>query len=124
MTPFDYIKSINDKKYIDDVTDYNPYLTNVAFSLAADTVMLANEMNRAHYLPPKMQYDFYYHTVRKAKRYNKWPKKIEEDPNLALVAEFYKYSMKKAREVLPLLSNEQLNYIKRKLDRGLDDRRN
>jgi len=121
MNPFDFIKSINEKNYILDkqnAGDYNPYLTNISFSLAADTVMLANELNRMHYLPNDMQYDFYYHTVRKSKRYNKWPKKIEEDPNLALVAQYYKYSMKKASEVLPLLSAEQLSTIKKKLEKG------
>ena len=58
MTPFDYEKAINEKKPVDNVIGYNPYLTNISLSYALDGVLLANEMNFLHGLPPQGQFDF------------------------------------------------------------------
>ena len=48
LSPFEYIKAINEKKEVAHLRDYNPYITNIALSHSIDTVMLANEMNRLH----------------------------------------------------------------------------
>ena len=79
--------------------------------------MLAEEMNQAHRLDPKLQYDFYYYTVRKGKRFG-FPKKPEENPDLSIVMEYYGYSHTKAVQALQLLSAEQLSEIRAKLDKG------
>ena len=74
---FDYVKGINEKNYQgDDLKGYVPYLTNRAFAMHMDTVLLAEEMNQAHLLGPELQYDFYYHAVRKGRRFG-FPKKPE-----------------------------------------------
>ena len=78
MTPFDYVNSIfNKKHYIDDLSSYNPFLTNRALSYHLDTVFYSQEINMASHLSNKMQYDFYYYGVPKGNRIaKKWPKKI------------------------------------------------
>ena len=117
MNPFDYVKSINEKKPVDKLRDYNPYLTNMALSQSLDTVMLANEMNRLHRLPVEAQYDFLYDSVRRAKRYGKWYKEPNV-PHLEAVMEYYGYSKKKALAALEVLSQENIRDIQRELDKG------
>jgi hypothetical protein len=115
--PFEYVKAINEKKPVDHLFDYNPYLTNTAMSYTLDTVMLANEMNRLHALIPEAQYDFYYESVRRGKRYAKWHKKTEYS-HLDMVMQYYGYSKEKAIDALQVLTQENLRDILNELDRG------
>ena len=117
MNPFDYVKSINNKKPVDSMSGYNPFLTNASFSYAMDTVMLANEMNQYHALPPECQYDFLNGSVKKGNRWNKWYKE-EKNPHVEMVMEYYGYSKEKALEALQVLTQENLRDIKKLMDKG------
>ena len=114
---FDYIKSINFKNYEYDLVGYVPFLTNRCFAMHIDTVMLAEEMNQCHKLGPELQYDFYYYSVRKGKRFGFPPKPPEVD-NIELIQEFFGYSKQKSLEALQLLSTEDINNIKKSMDTG------
>lgn len=117
-SPFDYVKGINEKNYQgDDLKGYVPYLTNRAFAMHMDTVLLAEEMNQAHQLGPELQYDFYYHAVRKGRRFG-FPKKPEATPFLEAVQEYYGYSKEKAEAALRLLTEEQVRAIIKTQDLG------
>lgn len=118
---FQYLDSINytkeniypelgDKNYI-------PYTINHMLSGTLDTVIPANEMNIRPGMPKVMQYDYLRAIVKKRKRYAKWLKKEVLD-EVAIVMEYYNYSDTKAREVLNLLSKQDLDYIKEKLNKG------
>ena len=100
-----------------DLSGYVPYLTNRAFAMHIDTIMLAEEMNQANELPPALQYDFYYYSVRKGKRYG-FPPKNQDPPNLDIVCKYYNYSKEKAMQALRLLSDEQIEFIKKKSYEG------
>lgn len=119
----DYLNSINfDKTNLMDadeeaVRQYPPYIINRCLSGFMDTVLYANEMNMASHLDNKMQYDFYINTLRKRKRFSPWLKK-DSLKDLELVKQYYGYSNEKAKTALGLLTEEQLNYIKSKLDTG------
>ena len=120
--PFEFVKAINNKQNIirDDLDEkaYNPYMINRAFSYFPDTVLLANEMNVAHHIDPKLQNDFFINTIRKnSKRFSKW-NKTKSDADFEAVKEYYGYSNEKARSALSLLSTEQINIIKKKVDHG------
>ena len=126
MNPFDFVTDINlGKKDIITNSDnpelaektYNPYLTNKSLSYFQDTVHYANEMNMHSDLNHKMQYSFLLNIVRKRKRFSKWHK-TTDDENLQAVIDYYGYSVKKAKEALKILSNEQLLTIKVKLSKG------
>ena len=117
LNPFDYVKSINEKKPIDHVRDYNPYLTNRSLSYHLDTALIANEMNKYPRLPAVCQYDFHYHAVRQGRRYGGWYKE-EENPHLEMVMEYYGYSKQKALEALTVLTQENLRDIKKRMDKG------
>jgi|TARA_R110000765_G_scaffold14403_1_gene42232 hypothetical protein len=122
LSPFDFLKSINDtKKNIMELPEhekmYVPFVTNRSLSYFPDTVLLANEMNRYHHIDSKLQYQFLINIVRKRKRFSKWVKpEIEND--IESVKEYYGYSNDKARQVLRLLSSEQLTIIRDKVNKG------
>ena len=122
MNPFDYVNSINYQKtnlIVDDELEkgYNPFLTNHQLSYFPDTVQVANAMNRYYDLDKKLQYDFLLNIVRKRKRFSKWGKP-EDIENLEVVKEYYGYSNEKAKSILPLLSQEQVEIIKSRMYKG------
>ena len=117
INPFDYVKAIEAKSSMADMSGYVPYLTNHSLSNHLDTVMLANEMNQRPNLPPECQYDFLYGTVRKGRRYGKWHKP-EEHPHLEVVMEYFSYSKQKALQALQVLTQQDLRVIMEKMDVG------
>lgn len=122
MNPFDFLNAINDTKkqlIVDDLTEkqYNAFMVNRGLSYFHDTVLLANEMNRYHHLDNKPQFDFLINTVRKKKRFSKWLKP-DEAAAIEVVKEYYGYSNEKARQALTLLSEQQLNELKKRTYKG------
>ena len=117
INPFDYVKAIEAKTSMDDMSGYVPYLANHSLSNHLDTVMLANEMNCRPNLPPECQYDFLYGTVRKGRRYGKWHKP-EEHPHLELVMDYFQYSKQKALQALQLLTQKDIRDIIQSMDTG------
>lgn len=118
-TPFDYVKSINKKdEYIQDIKDYNSFIVNRAMSLYNDCVLYANEVNNFKSATDEMKYAFYYYGVPKnAKRFAPWPKK-ESDKYISIVMEYYGVSLRTAIEYISILTNDQLDIITKRLDKG------
>ena len=119
MNPFELIKSIsNDKKdIIENEKDYNAFMVNRGLSYFPYTVIYANEMNKFHHLDGRLQYQFLINTIRKRNRFSKWNKSIESE-NISAIKQYYGYSNEKARDVLPLLSNENLKTIRGRIQHG------
>lgn len=122
MNPFGYLNSINVSKkdiMIDDLAekDYNAFLVNRSLSYFYDTIGVANIMNRYHQIDNKLQYHFLINIVRKRKRFSKWYKP-ETESDIEVVKEYYGYSNEKARQIMPLLSPEQITIIKEKVSKG------
>ena len=119
MNPFELIKSIsNDKKDIlENEKDYNAFMVNRGLSYFPDTVLYANEMNKYHHLDSRLQFDFLINIVRKRNRFSKWNKSSESE-DINAIKLYYGYSNEKARDVLPLLSNANLNTIKGRIQHG------
>lgn len=119
MNPFDYLNSINTTKkdIMEQESTYNPYMINRGLSYFNDTVLYANEMNRYHHLDNKLQYHFLINSIRPRKRFSKWLKKSDPD-SVEVVKEYYGYSNEKARQVLSLLSDMQINELKQRLYKG------
>ena len=119
----DWLNSINQTKQhlIDEdpsiEKEYPPYIVNRCFSGHLDTIMFANEMNKYHFLDKDIQYEFYLNTLRKRKRFSPWLRK-DKISDLEVVKNYYGYSNEKASQALKILSNEQLNFIKQRLDTG------
>ena len=122
MNPFEYLNAINNTKknvMVDDLTEkgYNAFMVNRSLSYFQDTVLLANEMNRYHHLDSKLQFSFLINSVRKKKRFAKWAKPTNPI-NLEVVKEYYGYSNEKARQVLTILSDQQIEELKLKVYKG------
>lgn len=124
--PFDYLNSINTtKKDMMNGTEndalaekgYNAFVVNRGLSYFQDTISHANEMNRHHHLDNKLQYQFYLNIVRPRKRFSKWFKK-EKSEDLDAVKEYYGYDDSKALQALSVLTAQQLQQIKQKLEKG------
>lgn len=106
---------------------YEKWRTNSSLSNFADTIMHANEMNLNMHVSDKMHYDYLFHSVRKSKRFGK--KKTEQDKlleklqkeeadKLSLIQEYYKYNTANAKAALRVLTESQLEIIKRRLEKG------
>jgi hypothetical protein len=122
MSPFDFLNSINDTKkdiMIDDLDEkaYASFIINRSLSYFPDTVCIANEMNRYHHLDNKLKYSFLINIIRKRKRFSKWIKP-DLDSDIGVVKEYYGYSNEKARQVLTLLSSEQIEELRKKVNKG------
>ena len=119
MNPFELIKSISNTKkdILENEKDYNAFMVNRGLSYFPDTVIYANEMNKFHHLDSRLQYHFLINTIRKRNRFSKWNKSIESD-NISAIKKFYGYSNEKARDVLPLLSDENLKIIRGRIQHG------
>jgi len=119
MNPFELIKSISSTKkdILENEKDYNAFMVNRGLSYFPDTVLYANEMNKFHHLDNRLQYQFLINTIRKRNRFSKWNKSIESK-NINAIKKYYNYSNEKARDVLPLLSNENLNTIRGRINYG------
>lgn len=96
---------------------YNPHMINLALSFYPDTIIQANEMNSRPNLSRKMQNLFLINTIRSKKRFTPWVKgeKLED---LDMVKEYYGYSTEKARSALRILTNQQLEVIRGRMEEG------
>ena len=119
----DWLNSINFNKQdlIEEdrsaIKDYPPYIINRCLSGHLDCILFANEMNKNHFLDKDMQYTFYLNTLRKKKRFSPWLRKDKVE-DLESVKQYYGYSNEKAFQVLKILSNEQIEFIKQRLEIG------
>ena len=116
----DIIPSILQHKrpVLEEQKDYNAYVINKALSFHYDCVLQANEMNQYPNLPNLLQYHYLLNKVRGYKRpYQKWVKR-ETTEDLDAIKEYYDYSNDKARDVMVLLNDAQLEEIKKRLYKG------
>ena len=119
----DWLNSINFTKQnlIEEdpsvIKDYPPYIINRCLSGHLDAIMFANEMNKFPNLDKDLQYHFYLNTLRKKKRFSPWLRK-EKVTDLEIIKQYYGYSNEKALNALKILTPDQINFIKQRLDIG------
>lgn len=106
---------------------YEAWRTNSSLSNHMETLFYSNIMNMNYHLRDDIQYAYLFHSVRKAKRYGK--KKTEQDKlsekrlkdeqdKILLIQDFYKYNQTKAKEALSVLSEQHLEIIRKRLEKG------
>lgn len=118
----DIIPSIQQTKKVvvteENERDYVPFVVNRSLSFHHDIVMFANEMNKLPNLDNILQYHYLLNTVRAFRRpFQKWQKR-DTIENLDAVKEYYGYSNEKAKEALSILSDTQIEEIKKSLNKG------
>jgi hypothetical protein len=120
---WDMVNSVSDSKKnlleedVENIKIYEPYLVNKSLSYHNDALMYANEMNKNFFIDKDMQYNFYINILRKRKRFSSWIKKEKVD-DLECIKSYYNYSNEKALQALKILSEVQINFIKKQLDIG------
>ena len=121
VTLFDFIKDIsqNKKGIMNEETQkyYKPFMINKYLSMDVTTILYAAEINQRPYMPKEMQYDYYMSAIDKRNRFFKYVKETS-DENLAVVREYFGYGKKKAKEALSILSDDDIEYMKRRLNKG------
>jgi hypothetical protein len=119
----DWLNSINQTKQnlIEEnpelKKEYTPFIINKCLSGQIDCILFANEMNMKHHLDKDMQYSFYLNSLRKRKRFSPWLRK-DKIKDLECIKQYYGYSNEKASQALKILTKEQINFIKKRLDIG------
>lgn len=96
--------------------EYNPYIINKAFSYFIDTVLHANEMNRA-VVDKKLQHDYYFYAISKKKRFSKWHKP-QTDETVKIISEAYNINIQRAKEYLSLMSKDDIVMLKEIINNG------
>lgn len=117
IKPFEFVNAIcySKEDLFEDPQadkDYNAFLINRSLSYFVDTVMFANEMNRYSSIPTKHQFAYYINTIARKKRFSKWAEKASKSDDLDAVCSYYGYSKQRGKDVLDMLTTEQINYIK------------
>lgn len=119
MSVFDIINNISTGKEPIEYhkKDYQQYIINKGFSYFIDSILYVNEVNTRTNLTDEQHYAYMFNSLRKKKRFSKWFKKTKQD-NIELVMQTYKYNQKKAEEVIKLLSNEQIDELRERIQGG------
>ena len=97
--------------------EYPPFVVNRTLSYFLDTIMYANEINTHHHADNKLQFDYLLNSIRSKRRFSRWLKP-EKNDDLDAIKEYYGYNDQKAREVLDILSEDQLSLIHKHLQKG------
>lgn len=120
--PFDYVKSVSYEKediMLDeqDEKSYSPYLTNRALSYHEDSIYFTNEMNTRFDTENRLQYLFFLNILRKRKRFSNW-EKPQENEQVDIVSKYYDVSTSKAKEYFSLLTADQIEVLKERMNIG------
>lgn len=94
---------------------FDPFMIRRCLAQSQDTLVVAQQMNKLHASSPWMQWNLAFHTVPARKRYDKWSKKGEMNPDLKLISEYFYISLEKASEYLGFLSPEVIEEIRQKV---------
>lgn len=117
--PFDWVNSICEtKENLLDSSEskhYNPYIVNKSLSHQIDCLMFCNEMNIRPFLDKDIQYTFLLNGIRKRKRNRFWVKR-EKLEDIECIKKYYNCNNDKAYQALRILTTEQIDYIKNKLE--------
>jgi hypothetical protein len=121
MQLFDFVKDISsEKKYVytaEVESAYPTFMVNRAFSYYPDTIFIAAEAAIRPMLSHEMHFAYMFAAVPKKNRFTKWPK-ADRDPILPCLQELYGYSLQRAEEAAPLLSEADRADIMKKSNKG------
>jgi hypothetical protein len=126
MNPFDFVNAITYNKQDlmsgtenDELAEksYVPFFAIKALSYYPDTIFHANEINKNHHIDNKLQFHYLLNSIRSQKRFSKWVKK-ERLEDLEIVKEYFGYNDERASEALSILSSDQMNIIRKRLEKG------
>ena len=124
-SPFDFVKSVSyTKKDLMEEgyeeKDYKPFLVNKSLSYHQDSIHFSNEMNVRHGAENRLQYLFFLNTLRKRQRFSQWQKPYVSK-KLDVIKNYYQISNNKAKEYMELLSDKEVQNLKKRMNTGGGD---
>lgn len=124
-SPFDFVKSVSyTKKDLMEEgyeeKDYKPFLVNKSLSYHQDSIHFSNEMNVRHGTGNRLQYLFFLNTLRKRQRFSQWQKPYVSK-KLDVIKNYYQISNSKAKEYMELLSDKEVQNLKKRMNTGGGD---
>lgn len=128
QTIFTTIKALSETRPLEysDILDqnmpYEPFMVNRAFSLSEDTTIAASIMNQCGHLDKDQQATFYIHTIRARRRFEKWPKTLDQD-DVNTVAKYYGMSRREALLHVRQHSDDQLTAMRDVISQGAEPSR-
>jgi hypothetical protein len=115
MSPFDIAKGLlNTKELIlDDILTqhYVPFMINRILSNSAQTAFFAEAIDGYSGLDKKLQYDFYFHGIKKSNARTAWNKKETESDDTEIInylAEKLNVNIKRATEYLKVVPKDKI----------------
>ena len=120
MNIFDFFMAINLKKDPQSIILCNSSMINQLLSQYSDCLLHVNETNSRPSCDDKLQYEYLFHSLRQGDRnIQRWmvPDTFNQN-NLELVKQYCCYSTEKAQSVLEILTDEQLEYIRKSFLKG------
>ena len=98
---------------------YPAYIARRLMSYHMDTVLPAAYMNQYHELPSKIQFDFLRESTSKRRRFSKFAKEEKSRlDNIKLISDAYDVSHAKARELLPICTEDDLEELRSRQTTG------
>jgi len=125
-SPFDFMNAVSFTKADiikdDDNPDiiekqYNAYIINRGFANFEDTILHANEMNQRAHLFDGAQFDYYRGSLRKRKRFSKWPK-ADKSKDLDAIQQVYQCNRTVAKMYLKSFTKDQIKTVHDRLYTG------
>lgn len=110
-SPFDYVTSINKQEKVEVGRNYDKFLTTRQFSYFIDTILIAAESSKHLNMDNELHYEFLFNGIRKRNRFSKWFKP-EENEVIKMIMDYYEIGFNKASEILRILKQDELDYIK------------
>jgi hypothetical protein len=122
MDIWDFVKDISQHKknlFCDDSESlYNCFVINRAFGNFIDTCLIAQELNSLSVSDKKLHHDFLFNSIKSKSRFSKWAKKEESSAKVQIIIEFYNINKNRAEEIESLISENDLNQMKKQLYKG------
>lgn len=97
---------------------YVPHVVNNCVANCPDTIFYAALISLYPDIPAETHYKYLLYSIRKKRRYGKWFKKSEKSDTIECIKEYYNVRTQVALMYLPHLSTENLENIKKMLNKG------
>jgi hypothetical protein len=104
-------------KELDNANQYPAFIINRMLSGNIDTALFASELNERFTMDKDMQYKFLLYAIPAKKRFSPYMKKSKLE-DLDAIKQYYGYNTEKALDALRILTNDHIEYIKKKLNTG------
>lgn len=96
---------------------YQPFLISRCLSAFEDCIFHLNELNLYNTLDKKQHFDYLRLALRKRNRYSPWLKSTKHE-HIDLICSSMKVNKQRALEYLNILTDEQIEEIKKREDKG------